>query len=95
MTELRERVANAICLKRYGEEITDEVYISPIERDRCYDLADAAIAAVMQDLEAPSEGMIEAMSDAFLNNKKRDFTSIMTAMSQSIAAQYRKEQASE
>ncbi len=48
--EARERVARAICQTRYGEDIDDDVMISPNERRGCENLAEAALSSIVDIL---------------------------------------------
>jgi len=44
----REAIANKICHAQYNEDIDNQMYVSPRERDGCFKLADAAIAALQE-----------------------------------------------
>lgn len=94
MTELREKVARALSVPQHH---TGWPLLSFAEKDLYYMQADAAISAVMQDLEAPSEEVLKHGGQEFAMTAQRGNTaeahakSIWTAM----LSQYRKEQAND
>jgi hypothetical protein len=45
---LREAIANKICHAQYNEDIDNQMYVSPRERQGCFKLADAALAALQE-----------------------------------------------
>ena len=70
---LREAVARAVCplvlatTEYYNEVPPEEVFSRPrysFLKDACLFVADAAIATMFERLRTPSEGMIEAGSEA-------------------------------
>lgn len=55
--KLRETVAKEVCVTLYGEDLFDDVMISPSERQRCFRGADAAIKAVLEAMKAAEMNM--------------------------------------